>query len=97
MKFLVRLLLIFFIAFQFSSSIIYLIKKETGNDISISIIEEEKVNSKVVKDFKSYFIYDNGKLFNFISDNSSRKVQSLYILKEYKVFASIFIPPPNKI
>ena len=100
MKFLIKLIILVFVLFQFSSTIIYLIENEEGKSFSIDLVDEDQGNSKEtkeVKEFKTYYIICNNKLNELTLSNSSIEVLSSYLLKKYKVSASIFIPPPKEI
>jgi hypothetical protein len=99
MKFLTRILLLLFVFFQFSSSIIYLIETESETKISIVFEEEEnsKEESKEVKDFKTEFIYEKkfDTLLNF--EEISTVDNHNYIMKESTLKSTLFLPPPEQV
>ena len=49
MKFLIKLIILVFVLFQFSSTITYLIEDEGGKSFSIDLVDEDQGNSKETK------------------------------------------------
>ena len=100
MKLLIKLIVLVFVLFQFSSTIIYLIENEKDKDFSIDLVDEDQGSSKEIKEvkkFKNDFIANNSRFNNFYLLKSSIKIQSFYLLKDYKISSSIIIPPPKEV
>jgi hypothetical protein len=85
---------------QFSASIICLIEKSNGVSISIYDQDEEEENSKDTKDtkeIKSDFISNTNLDFTFLSYKKSLKIDTFYLISEYKASTSIIILPPEQV
>lgn len=100
MKYLSTLLLVLFLSFQFSTSIICFI--ENCNDVNIGIYdqdeeEENSKESKENKELKSDFIENSNFDFAFLLNNKSSKVDAFYLISEYKVATTITILPPKQV
>lgn len=96
MRFLSRLFLLFFIVFQFSSTILYLIEDSSKNPISIGLMDEDQRDLEDTISIK-YFLSNIPYNTVFFSNVFCSKFQSTYIFKEYRVVASIVIPPPKEV
>jgi len=100
MKFLTRIILVFFIFFQFSSSIIYLIETDKKTKITMVLDEEEnsKEESKEIKEFKTEFLAQRIAISLFSFDfNSNEDNHHYYLLKDYTSKSNLFLPPPEQV
>lgn len=85
---------------QFSSSIICLVEKSTDFNIGIFDQDEEEENSKEskeTKELKSDFISNNNFDFTFLFNKKSSKIDTFYLISEYKATTSITILPPKQV
>ena len=97
MKFFSRIILLFFIFFQFSPSVFVLVNSDKGNKITMNILDEDE-NSKEIeknKELKLEYIYTCTNEFLFLTKEIFSKVYKPYLLKEYSTFSTQFIPPPE--
>lgn len=101
MRFLIKLILLVFVIFQFSSTIVYLIENEKSKSFSIDLVDEDQSDSKEtnkVKELeKDFIVYNLNKCNNFLWYKTSIKVPILYLIRDYTVSASIFILPPKEV
>lgn len=99
MKFLAKIVLVFFVFFQFTPSIIYLIDSDKDKETVMIIIDEDQEENskenKELKEFKSEFIYTKSKDESFSFKEYTRKVCKLYLLKEYATETTQFYLPPK--
>jgi hypothetical protein len=97
MKFSSRIILIFFISFQFSSTIISLINSDKGNSIVMNFFDENEDSKETEKnkELKFEFIYANANDFSFLIKESNSKVFTPYLLKEYSALSTQFLLPPE--
>lgn len=94
MKFLVKFVVLIFVLFQFLSAIYYLIDNNTFNSPSIELIDEDLSSTdEAIK--VSQFIFYSYKSKSLINTKTNCKVPSKYLLKQYLVPMSIFVPPPK--
>ena len=97
MKFFSRIILIYFIFFQFSSSVFILINSDKGNKITMNVIDEDEhpKESEKNKEIKFEYICAHVNDFLFFIKETTSKVSKPYLLKEYSTFSTQFIPPPE--
>lgn len=100
MKYISSILLVLFLSFQFSSSIIYVI--ENGNNTTFSIYDQEEDNenpkeSKGNKELKSDFIENSNYDFAYTPNNQSSKIDVIYLISDYKASTTISILPPEQV
>lgn len=93
MKFAVKIVLLIFIAFLSTPTIVSLIEKKANTSMFYSMSEEEQVHKEMKQIKADLKFYD----FNFF--NFSKKTSSLIVSenksKHDKVSSTIFSPPPN--
>ncbi|MFY0483745.1 hypothetical protein ACI6PS_14190 [Flavobacterium sp. PLA-1-15] len=92
MKLAVRLLLIVFISFLATPTIVGMIKHKCDTSIFYSMSEEEI--HKELKEIKAEIVFHSIDLFK-ISKHTSSIIISENLMKHDNVSASIFSPPPN--
>jgi hypothetical protein len=97
MKFLSRIILIFFISFQFSSTVISLINSDKGNKVVMNFFDENEDSKETEKskEIKFEFIYTNTNDFSFFIKETTSKVSKPYLLKEYSTQSTQFLLPPE--
>ncbi len=98
MKFIVITLIILFITFLSTPTLVLLIEKSA--DISLIYDLSEKENqkeSKEIKEVKVDFINKNHIEFITFNSNYSKKIISENVLKHDPISEEIFIPPPELI
>ena len=97
MKFFTRIILVYFIFFQFSSSILILINSDKGDKFTMNILDEDEQSKEIEKnkELKFEYIYVATNDFIFFIKETTSKVSKPYLLKEYSTFSTQFIPPPE--
>ena len=93
MKFIVKIMLIIFIAFLSTPTIVSLIEDKADTSYFYSTAEEEQPH----KDFKAEFVFYNPIEVVFFSNPTSSLILSKNLLKHDNLSASIFIPPPEQV
>jgi len=93
MKIAVKLLLIIFIAFLSTPTIVSLIEQSTDTSYFYSASEEEQAHKEVKVQFKFDTTYE---LIN-LSGLKSSLILSENLSKHDKISSSIFIPPPEQV
>ncbi|MGG7034063.1 MAG: hypothetical protein ACI7YS_02575 [Flavobacterium sp.] len=93
MKFVAKILLIIFVAFLSTPTIVSLIEKKTDTSYFYSMSEEEKESHK---DFKTEFIFHSPFELTVFSNPVSNLILSKNLLKHNTVSTTIFIPPPEQ-
>lgn len=97
MKFFTRIILVYFIFFQFSSIVLVLINSNKGDKFAMSILDEDNDSKEIEKNKKlkleCFYAYTND--FLFLIKETTSKVSKPYLLKEYSTFSTQFIPPPE--
>ena len=97
MKFFSRIILVYFIFFQFSSSVLILINSDKGNKITMNFLDEDEHSKEIEKnkEIKFEYIYAHANDFLFFIKETTSKVSKPYLLKKYSTFSTQFIPPPE--
>ena len=105
MKFLSQLFLVFFVFFQISSSVVYLIETEKETKITW-LLDEDDFSSdeskelkeiKEVKEFKTDFLTSsNGHIFKVVACSIIEQ-NHLYLLKNYTSQTDLFLLPPEQV
>lgn len=93
MKFAVKIMIVIFLTFLATPTIVSVIKKNTDTSMFYSMSEEELVH-KEVKELKAEFKVFQYDFFNF-EKNTSGPIVSENELRHDNVTPSIFSPPPN--
>jgi hypothetical protein len=93
MKFAVKLLLIVFITFLSTPTIVSVIKKSTDTSYFYGMSEEELAHKEVKAELK----FEPALTFNFVESKSSGPVLSENLSKHDNIASSIFIPPPEQV
>lgn len=93
MKFAVKLLLIVFITFLSTPTIVSLIEKSTDTSYFYSFSEEEHSHKEIKAEFKFDFTYEVIQSFEI----SSSLIHSENLSKHDNIASAIFIPPPDRI
>lgn len=93
MKFAVKIVLVIFITFLSTPTIVSLIEKKNDTSFFYSMAEEEESH----KDFKVEFIFHSPFELIVFSNPASKPILSKNLLKHDNLSASIFIPPPEQI
>lgn len=91
MKLAVNILLIVFVTFLSTPTIVSVIKKSTDTSYFYSMSEEELTHKEVKAEFK----FETVNLV-FFPPQFSRVISSENLLKHNKIASSIFIPPPDQ-
>lgn len=92
MKLAVNILLIIFVTFLSTPTIVSVIKKSTDTSYFYSMSEEELTHKEVKAEFK----FETLSLV-FFPLPSSRVISSENLLKHNNIASSIFIPPPEQV
>lgn len=92
MKLAVNILLIIFVTFLSTPTIVSVIKKSTDTSYFYSMSEEELTHKEVKAEFK----FETLSLV-FFPLQSSRVISSENLLKHNNIASSIFIPPPEQL
>ena len=95
MKFISTLILVFFISFLATPTIVSVIKKST--DISIFFSFDEEEMQKDFKEIKADLSHEYEFTFVSILNSTSSKIASENLSKHDNVFEEIFSPPPELI
>ena len=95
MKFISTLILVFFISFLATPTIVSVIKKST--DISIFFSFDEEEMQKDFKEIKADLSHEYEFTFVSILNSISSKITSENLSKHDNVFEEIFSPPPELI
>ena len=93
MKFLARLLLVFFISFLATPTIVSVIKKNTDISLFYSFNEEEL--HKDFKELKADLSHNYEFTFVNLSSTTSSKIISENLSRHDNVSGKIFSPPPD--
>lgn len=94
MKTVVRLILVIFVFFLSTPTIVSLIEKNCDTSVFYSMSEEEQVHHKEVKaEVKNDFCY----LIPSMPENATTLIHSENLSKHDNISASIFIPPPEQV
>jgi hypothetical protein len=93
MKFVVKLLLIVFITFLSTPTIVSVIKKSTDTSYFYGMSEEELTHKEIKAEFK----FEPAWNFNFIESKASGPILSENLSKHDNIASSIFIPPPEQV
>ena len=97
MKFFTRIILVYFIFFQFSSSVLILINSDKGDKFTMNVLDEDEHSKEIEKNKKlkleCFYTYTDD--FLFLIKETTSKVSKPYLLKEYSTFSTQFIPPPE--
>lgn len=91
MKFAVKIVLIIFIAFLSTPTIVSLIEKKTDTSYFYSISEEEKTDTELKMEFTFYSPFE----ILFFSKPIKSLILSVNSLRHDTISTSIFIPPPE--
>ena len=92
MKLAVNILLIVFVTFLSTPTIVSVIKKSTDTSYFYSMSEEELTHKEVKAEFK----FETLSLVFFVPQ-LSRVISSENLLKHNNIASSIFIPPPEQV
>lgn len=92
MRFLSSLVLVVFIAFLSTPTIVSMIEESVDTTIFYSLSEEEQAH----KDAKSVFKFEAGSMLFDLAQSVSGLILSENLSKHDNVSSSIFIPPPNQ-
>jgi len=93
MKFAVKLVLIIFVTFLSTPTIVSLIEKNSDTSYFYSVSEEEQSN----KEIKAEFNFDTSFEFIVFSNPVSKPILSKNLLKHDAISSKIFIPPPEQV
>ncbi|WP_136668494.1 hypothetical protein [Flavobacterium sp. H122] len=96
MKFFAKIVLAFFMLFQFSSVIICVINEKNNSAIAFNITEEEE-HQKVTKQLKSEVVFGKNIYDEFIVENSQKNNFDFYLLKDYSSALNPFFSPPEQV
>lgn len=96
MKFLIKIVIAFFILFQFSSVIICLINEKNDSAIACNINEEEE-QQKFTKQIKTEIVFEKNIYNHFIVEESPKNTFDFYLLKEYSSTLQSFFSPPEQV
>jgi len=94
MKFAVNILLVVFITFLSTPTIVGLIKKSTDTSYFYSMAEEELTHHKEIK---AEFKFEPHISIGYAVGKSSGLIISANISKHDSIASSIFIPPPEQV
>jgi ABC-type uncharacterized transport system permease subunit len=93
MKFAVKFLLIVFVVFLSTPTIVSVIKKTTNTSFFYSMSEEELKH----KEIKSDFHFEEALTISFPSSITSGLILSENLSRHDNVASAIFIPPPEQV
>jgi hypothetical protein len=96
MKFLTKILLLFFVLFQFSATIISFV--ENGNNSKVSIVlfdEDSSKETKEIKELRAEFILSNSNEFYLKTNFNQVNKNFYYLLTDYISEYILFLPPPE--
>jgi hypothetical protein len=96
MKFLTKILLLFFVLFQFSTTILSFV--ENGNKSKISIVlldEDSSKETKEIKELKTEFIVSQSNEFFVKTSFKEKDKNYYYLLTDYISEHNLFLPPPE--
>jgi len=94
MKTVVRFILVIFVFFLSTPTIVGLIEKNCDTSVFYSMSEEEHVHHKEVKaEVKNDFCY----LIPSVTEIATTLIHSENLSKHDNISASIFIPPPEQV
>ena len=96
MKFLIKIVIAFFILFQFSSVIICLINEKNDADITYNINEEEE-QQQLTKEIKTEVVFERNSYDHFIVEETYNNTFYFYLLKEYSSTLQSFFSPPEQV
>jgi hypothetical protein len=96
MKFLVKIVIAFFILFQFSTVIICVINEKNDSAIAYNITEEEE-NQKLTKQIKTEVVFEKSLYNQFFVEETLNNNFEFYLLKEYSSTLKSFYSPPEQV
>jgi hypothetical protein len=96
MKFFAKIVLVFFMLFQFSSVIVCVINEKNSSAIAFNLTEEEE-HQKVTKQIKTEVVFEKNLYDQFIVEENLTNNFDFYLLKDYSSTFKSFYSPPEQV
>ena len=96
MKFVVKVVLVMFMTFLVTPTVVVMIKKDVDTSMIYSMSEEEQ-HSNSVKELKAELKINDSIVFSNYKASSSSLIISQHTLKYDNAASTIFSPPPEQV
>lgn len=96
MKLAVKLVLLMFMTFIVTPTVVSLIKEDVDTSMVYSMSEEEQHNN-CCKELKAGLLHTDYMIFSNYAENSSSLIISQHTLKHDNAASTIFSPPPEQV